>query len=160
MWGFLPVNKTLMVLGLAFLVLGGYALYVGARISSAFALAIGIILSVYSLMIPSEKQIKRSLQKGVVSGFLDLGKKKIENGTVKVDYDKFKEVVETLKPIISDLPTMPELGYDSIYLHYPGEGDAENALENIQKLSLEASLVPDKSEWAVKIDIPDGRKED
>ncbi len=148
------MNSTFTVIGLIFLALGGYALYAGAMLTSAFALAVGIFISAYSAMIPSEKQIKKKLQKGVVGGFLDLGKKKIEKGTAKIDYESFKEIVEKLTPIISDLPTMPEIGFDSIYLHYPGEADAEDALEQIQRLSLEASLVPDKSEWAVKIDVP------
>ena len=151
------MNRTLTAIGLAFLALGAYAFYVNARVSSVFALAIGIFLSAYSAFIPSEKQISRNLQKGVVGGFIDLGKKKIENGTVKIDYESFKEIVEKLTPLISDLPTMPELGYDSIYLHYAGQWDAEKAVAHIQELSLDASLVPDKSEWAVKVDIPNDR---
>lgn len=148
------MNRTLTALGLAFLALGAYAFYVNARISSVFALVVGIILSAYSALIPSEKQISRNLQKGVVGGFLYLGKKKIENGTVKIDYESFREIVEKLTPLISELSTMPELGYDSIYLHYGGQWDAEKAVAQIQELSMEASLIPDKSEWAVKVDIP------
>lgn len=144
-----------MAVGLAFLALGIYALYVGARISSIFALVIGIGLSGYSLLIPSEKQISRKLQKGVVGGFLELGKKKIDNGTVKVDYESFQEIVEKLTPVISELSIMPELGYDSIYLHYPSESDAESALRAIIDQALGASVVQDKSEWAVKVEIPD-----
>lgn len=149
------MNSTLTIVGLVFLALGGFALYLGARISSAFALGIGVFLSAYSAMIPSERQISRKLQKGVVGGLLELGKKKIENGAVKIDYESFREIVEKLTPVISELPIMPEIGFDSIYLHYPGEWEAKNALERIEKMALEASLVPDKSEWTVKVDIPD-----
>lgn len=147
-----------MVVGLAFVALGLYALYVGARISSIFALIIGIGLSGYSISIPSEKQISRKVQKGIVGGFLELGKKKIDKGTVKIDYKNFQEIVEKLTPVLSGLSTMPELGFDSIYLHYASENEAESALKAIVQLSLGASVVQDKSEWAVKVDIPDHKQ--
>ncbi len=144
-----------MGVGLAFLALGAYAFYVGARISSVFAIVIGAGLSGYSLLIPSEKQISRKVQKGIVGGFLELGKKKIDNGTVKMDLASFEFVVQKITPVISELSTMPELGFDSIYLHYQTEAEAEAALGRIKEESVSASVVQNKSEWAVKVEIPD-----
>ena len=144
-----------MGVGLAFLALGAFAFYVGASISSIFAIVIGAGLSGYSLLIPSEKQISKKVQKGIVGGFMELGKKKIDNGTVKVDLESFETIVEKITPVISGLSTMPELGFDSIYLHFQTEAEAEAALERIREESVTASVVQTKSEWAVKVEIPD-----
>lgn len=142
-----------MAVGIAFLALGAFAFYIGTIISSIFALTIGAALSGYSLLIPSEKQISKKLQKGMVGGFLELGKKKIDNGSVKVDYENFRNTVEKISPVISQLSTMPELGFDSIYLHYSRENDAEITVEAIREMALDASIVQNKGDWAVRVEI-------
>ncbi len=144
-----------MGVGLAFLALGVFAFYVGARISSVFAIVIGAGLSGYSLLIPSERQISKKVQKGMVGGFLEMGRKKIDNGTVKIRLENFEQIVEKITPVISELSTMPELGFDSIYLHYATEAQAEVALERIKNEAVEASVVQSRGDWAVRVEIPD-----
>lgn len=147
------VNITVLAIGGAFVALGIYAFVAGAMISSILAIVIGGGMAGYALFIPSERQISKKVRKGMVGGFLELGKHKIGDETVKIDYEKFKSVVEQLTPVIAKLSVMPELGFDSIYLHYSQEHDAEAALDEIRGLSLDGSIVQNKGDWAVKIDL-------
>lgn len=147
------MNKTAFAVAAAFILLGLFAYFERATISSVLAIAIGLAIGLYSLFIPSERQISKKVQIGMVSGLLELGEHKIREGTVKVDYEVFKSAVEKLAPIIGRLSSMPELGFDSIYLHFYQEHDAEKALGEINALGIEASIIQNKNNWSVKIPL-------
>lgn len=147
------MNRTVLGVAAAFILLGLFAYVEHATISSMLAIAIGVAIASYSLFIPSERQISKKVQAGIVGGFLELGRHKIMDGKVKVDYEVFRSVVEKLAPIMAGLSSMPELGFDSIYLHFSQEHDAESALSEIHALSIEASIVQNKNNWSVKIPL-------
>lgn len=147
------MNVLILLIGVAFLALGVYTYFVSILLSSIVSFAVGAGFVGYSLIIPSERQISHRIQKGRVSGLMGLGEKKFQNGTFHGDFDKFKDAVEKLSPMIAAFSSMPEIGYDGIYIYFQTEHEADAALERIQKMNLTASVVQNKSEWAVKIDL-------
>lgn len=147
------MNTLFLLVGLAFIGLGIYAFLSGSLFGTVISLVIGGGLAGYSIFIPSERQISRKLQKGISSGLLELGEKKMRNGSFHADPDKFRNVVEKLTPILSGLSSMPEIGFDSIYIHFLKESEAEATMEDLSKMSLSASIIQNKSDWAVKIDL-------
>lgn len=145
------VNTTALAVGLVFVLLGIFGFVEGATVSGVLAMGIGAAISIYAAFIPSDRQISRKVQRGMVEGFLELGEHRIRDGKVKVEFEAFKSVVEKLAPVIAELSTMPELGFDSIFLHYTHEHEAEMALREIRALSIEATIVQNKSNWSVRV---------
>ena len=77
------MNRSFLLVGLAFIILGIIALVLNRLISGVIALAIGFAFTAYTLFIPSEKQISKTVQKGMASALIDLAQKKINNGLSK-----------------------------------------------------------------------------
>ena len=147
------MNTLALFIGVAFLAVGLYAYFAGFPISSVLAFVVGAGFTGYALIIPSERQISQKIRRGMVTGLLELGEKKIKNGTFRVDFETFKDAVEKLSPMMADLSSMPEIGFDGIYIRFQTEYEADQAMEKIRKMPLNASVVQNKSEWAVKIDL-------
>jgi len=48
---------------------------------------------------------------------------------------------------------MPQLGFDSLYLHFQKEFEAVETLQRLTELGVKASIVQDKSDWQVMIEF-------
>jgi hypothetical protein len=139
--------------GIAFIILGIIALFFKSIPSSIIAFVIGAGIGLYSLFIPSERQIKNRLQKGMSSALIDLAQKKIENGSFHADIGKFREVVARMGPVFPKIPVVPEIGFDGLYIHFNRESDADEMVSELKELNLNVDVVQNKTDWAVKIEI-------
>ena len=50
---------------------------------------------------------------------------------------------------------MPELGYDSLFIHCQSEAEADRNLSYIRSAGLNASVIQNKRDWQIRIDFPD-----
>ncbi len=147
------MNRTFFIVGIAFVILGIIALFLKSIPSSVISFAIGVGLGLYSLFIPSEKQITNKVQKGMSSALIDLAQKKIENGSFHADIGRFKEVVAKMGPVFPKISVVPEIGFDGLYIHFNNEADADAMVSDLKDLNLNVDVVQNKSDWAVKIEI-------
>ncbi|MCL4337655.1 MAG: hypothetical protein M1129_05035 [Candidatus Thermoplasmatota archaeon] len=147
------MNRSFLLIGLAFIILGIIALVLHNLTSGIIALIIGIAFTAYTLFIPSEKQITNKLKKGMSSALIDLAQKKINNGSLNADMGKFREIVGRMEPVLPKISAMPEIGYDSLYIHFSKESEAEDMIERLREMNLNVNVVQNKTDWAVKIEI-------
>lgn len=147
------MSRSFLLVGLAFIILGLIALLLNSLLSGIIALVIGIGLASYSSLIPSERQISNRVQKGMSSALLDLAQKKINNGSLHADMGKFREIVNKLEPVLPKISAMPEIGFDSVYIHFSKESEAEAMVSRLNGLNLSVSIVQNKTDWAVKVEI-------
>ena len=147
------MNRSFLLVGLAFIILGIIALVLNRLISGVIALAIGFAFTAYTLFIPSEKQISKTVQKGMASALIDLAQKKINNGSLHADIGKFREIIGRMEPILPKISAMPEIGYDSLYIHFSKETEAEDMIARLKEMELNVNVVQNKTDWAVKVEI-------
>ena len=147
------MNRSFLLIDLAFLILGIIALVLNRLISGVIALVIGFAFTAYTLFIPSEKQISKTVQKGMASALIDLAQKKINNGSLHADIGKFREIIGRMEPILPKISAMPEIGYDSLYIHFSKETEAEDMIARLKEMELNVNVVQNKTDWAVKIEI-------
>ncbi len=147
------MNRSFLLVGLAFIILGIIALVLNRLISGAIALAIGFAFTAYTLFIPSEKQISKTVREGMASALIDLAQKKINNGSLHADIGKFREIIGRMEPVLPKISAMPEIGYDSLYIHFSKETEAEDMIARLKEMELNVNVVQNKTDWAVKIEI-------
>lgn len=147
------MNRSFLLIGLAFIILGIIALLLHNLPSAIIAFAIGIGLASYSLFIPSERQITNRVQKGMSSALIGLAQKKINNGSLHADIVKFREIISRMEPVFPKISVMPEIGFDGLYIHFTKESEAEEMIARLKALDLNVNVVQNKTDWAVKIEI-------
>lgn len=147
------MNRSFFLVGLAFIILGIIAALLYQVLSSIIAFVIGAGLAIYAAFIPSERQISNRVQKGMSSALIDLAQKKVNNGSLRADMGKFREIISRMEPVLPKISAMPEIGFDSLYIHFSKESDAEDMLSKLRELDLTVNVVQNKTDWALKIEI-------
>ncbi len=147
------MNRSFFLVGVAFIILGIIAVLLHQAASSIIAFIIGAGLAIYAVFIPSDRQITNKVQKGMSTALIDLAQKKINNGSLRADMGKFREIINRMEPVLPKISAMPEIGFDSLYIHFSKESEAEDMISKLRELDLSVNVVQNKTDWAVKIEI-------
>lgn len=141
------------VLGVAALALGAYLVYIHSFIIGGAALVFGALLSVTGFTTPSSRQISGKINTLVYSNLRDRGIDRIRNGKMHVDEQSFLTSLDKIRGVLGKQSEMPELGFDSLFLHCQSEAEAENNLSIIRSSGLEASVIQNKRDWQIKVEF-------
>ncbi|MHB8360215.1 MAG: hypothetical protein ACYDAO_00010 [Thermoplasmataceae archaeon] len=102
---------------------------------------------------PSDRQIAKKTNSLIYTEILNKGLDKISKGAMNVSEDQFRSAMEKISWIFGGQSLMPQLGFDSLYLHFQKEFEAAEALQRLTDVGVKASIVQDKSDWQVMIEF-------
>ncbi|MGP6207477.1 hypothetical protein ACNF42_05555 [Cuniculiplasma sp. SKW3] len=116
-------------------------------------LLLGIFLVISGGRAKNLKVIERKSGMTIYEGLINIGKEKIKKGEMTIEENLFIQEMEKLKPFILKQESMPQIGFNSIYLNYMNEAEADSEMKNISSTGLRCTFVHDKSNFMVKIDF-------
>ncbi len=91
------------------------------------------------------------------SSFIDHAVRQIDTGRTSIDKKIFIEEMEKIRDVLSSVQFVPVVGFDSIYIQYSSEDEADSALSLVRDRGLHADLIQDKSTWSVRIKVSSTR---
>ncbi len=139
--------------GIILLILYALAYIYRESILALPLLFLGVFMVLAGARAKNLKGIQKKEALTIFDGLISIGKEKIRRGEMTVSEDVFLSSMEKLKPFIMKQDSMPQLGFNSIYLNYRNEAEAENEMKNISSLGMSCIYVHDKSNHSVKIDF-------
>ena len=143
------------VIGVLALALGIYLIIVNSLFIGTVALLFGGFMSVTGFTTPSGRQISGKINNLVYTSLRERGIERIRKGTFHVSEPDFLSSLEKIKDMFGKQAEMPELGYDSLFIHCQSEAEADRNLSYIRSAGLNASVIQNKRDWQIRIDFPD-----
>lgn len=147
------MKPTQIISGLLLLTVYILALMFREGILGLPLLLLGIFLVISGARAKNLKVIERKSGLTIYEGLINIGKEKIRKGEMTIQEDLFIEEMEKLKPFIIKQGSMPQIGFNSIYLSYINEASAETEMKEISVTGLKCTFVHDKSNFMVKVDF-------
>ncbi|MCL4346216.1 MAG: hypothetical protein M1375_01310 [Candidatus Thermoplasmatota archaeon] len=144
---------TQLASGVGLLVLYLLAFIFGESILGLPLLLLGVFLVLSGARAKNLTGIERKAGLTIYEGLISIGMEKIKKGEITVDETTFKESMEKLKPFILRQESMPQIGFNSIYLNYRNEASADSEMKNISTTGLKCTFVHDKSNFSIKVDF-------
>ncbi|MGP6220679.1 hypothetical protein [Caldiplasma sukawensis] len=117
------------------------------------SLIIGIYLTFEGIRIQTQSQLHRKVGNVIYKGLEEKGIEKIKKGELKVSEEEFMDDLSRLRSYILKQSNVPIIGFNSIYLNYGSESEAEKDAESIRNLGFECQVVNDKNNFSIKIEL-------
>ncbi|MCL4341191.1 MAG: hypothetical protein M1431_03740 [Candidatus Thermoplasmatota archaeon] len=124
----------LIELGIVVIAIGSYFLFTGVRT-------------------PSHRQISGQVNQVIYNSLKERGLERIKTGQLRTSEERLISVLDKLRDILGSQNDMPELGYDALFFHFRSETEAAGKLAEITERGLHGSLIQNKSEWQIKVDL-------
>ncbi|MEM0155795.1 MAG: hypothetical protein QW597_04240 [Thermoplasmataceae archaeon] len=139
-------------LGIAALAIGVYAVLARSFIVGGVALIFGAFMSATGFTTPSGRQISGKINSLIYKSLRERGIDRIREGKMHVDERSFIESLDRIRAILGNQSEMPELGFDSLFIHCQSEAEAERNLSIIRSSGLTASVIQNKRDWQIKVE--------
>jgi hypothetical protein len=127
-------NELTMIVLLPIIILGAFLLITGSRTKS-------------------EKTIKKKSDQSIFEGVLKIGTQKIRRGDLTINEDTFLVIMTKLKRFILDQSEVPEYGFNSLYLKFKNESEADDAMEKITNLGIKCKTMQDRGKYYITIEF-------
>jgi hypothetical protein len=147
-----------MVLGVAALAIGVYSVLVHSFIVGGVALVFGAFMSATGFTTPSGRQISGKINNLIYTNLRERGIDRIREGKMHVDEKSFVASLDRIRVILGNQAEMPELGFDSLFIHCQSEAEAEKNLSIIRSSGLSASVIQNKRDWQIKVEYLNSSK--
>ena len=147
------MKATQMASGVLLLIVYALALVYHEAVLGLPLLLLGIFLVIAGGRAKNLKVIERKSGLAIYEGLIAIGREKIKKGEMTIEENLFLQDMEKLKPFILKQESMPQIGFNSIYLSYMNEAEADSEMKNISETGLKCTFVHDKSNFMVKIDF-------
>lgn len=141
------------IVGVLALALGIYLIIINSLFIGAVALLFGGFMSVTGFTTPSGRQISGKINSLVYTNLRERGIDRIRKGTFHVSEDVFIASIDKIKDLFGKQAEMPEIGYDSLFLHCQSEAEAQKTLSSIASAGLNASVIQNKRDWQIKVEF-------
>ncbi len=140
------------ILGLLIVIMGAYFVFILLELG-VVVIAIGAYFVFTGVRTPSHRQISGQVNQVIYNSLKERGIERIKTGQLRTTEERLISVLDSLRDILGSQNEMPELGYDALFFHFRSEADATAKLSEIRDRGLQGSLVQNKNEWQIKVDL-------
>ncbi len=140
-------------LGLLIVITGVFFFFFILFELGAVVSAVGVYFVLTGIRTPSHRQISGQVNNVIYSSLRERGIERIKTGQLRTTEEKLISVLDALRDILGSQNEMPELGYDALFFHFRSEAEAASKLSEIKKKGLQGTLIQNKNEWQIKIDL-------
>lgn len=144
--------------GIAFvaLYLGVYFYIMGNLLGQIFLLPIfiiGVFLVATGARTKSVWNLRKKTDQSIFEGVMNIGEQKIKRGDLTIDRDKFVDMMNKIRKYIIEQEEVPEYGFNSIYLKYKNETDADNRFKVLKNMGINCETLQDRGKFYVMIEF-------
>ncbi len=144
--------------GIAFvaLYLGVYFYIMGNLLGQIFLLPIfiiGVFLVTTGARTKSVWNLRKKTDQSIFEGVMNIGEQKIKRGDLTIDRDKFVSMMNKIRKYIIEQEEVPEYGFNSIYLKYKNETDADNRFKVLKNMGINCETLQDRGKFYVMIEF-------
>lgn len=116
-------------------------------------LVVGLFLFATGARTKSTKKLGKKADQSILDGIINIGIQKIKRGDISIDQNGFETLMEKLKKFVVDQQEVPEFGFNSLYLKFKNEYEAETSAESIRKMGISCKPIQDRGKYYVMIEF-------
>lgn len=144
--------------GVAFiaLYLGVFFYIMGNILGQIFLLPvfiIGIFLVATGARTKSVWTLRKKTDQSIFEGVMNIGEQKIKRGDLIIEKDKFVNMMNKIRKYIIEQEEVPEYGFNSIYLKYKNETEANNRFKELKNMGINCETMQDRGKFYVMIEF-------
>ncbi len=114
---------------------------------------VGIFLIATGARTTSVWNLRKKTDQSVFEGVMNIGEQKIKRGDLTIDKDKFITMMSKIKRYIVEQEEVPEYGFNSLYLKYRNEIEADKRSGEFREMGINCETLQDRGKFYVIIEF-------